>query len=291
MATQLRSFYAVATTGSFTSAARMLNVSQPTVTTQVRSLEELYGVELFYRHPRGAKLTEVGEELLAISQRIVDHQDEAQDYLNEVGGLQTGTLRIGAIGPYQVTEILAIFANRYPGINILVNHGNSRHLQDDLRHYKSDVAIVGQIGNLEEFHELHYSRPEIIIITSRQHPWARRKSIRIEELEGQPMIFREEGSETRRVLEEAVSRADVKLTKAMEFGSRDGVVSAVGRGIGIGAMSNEEFVDPNLLSMVRISNADMHTEAHVICLKDRREARVIKAFMEIAAELVKISRA
>ncbi|MEX0694308.1 MAG: LysR substrate-binding domain-containing protein [Rhodospirillales bacterium] len=290
LATQFRSFYAVATTGSFTSGARLLNVSQPTVTTQVRSLEEYYGVELFYRHARGAQLTEVGKQLLAISQRIVDNQNEASDYLNNVGKLQTGTLRISAIGSFQVTEILSAFSARHPKVNVLVTHGNSRQLQEDLRNYKADVAVVGQIGSLDEFYEIHYSRPEIIIIVDRQHPWAGRTAIRIEELEGQPIISREEGSETRRVLEEAAAHAGVELVKVMEFDSRDGVVAAVARCIGIGAMSNEEFVDQNLLCMIRVSNADMYTEAHVICLKDRHESRIIRAFMEIAADMVKVPK-
>src|SRR3546814_17409921 len=88
--TQMRSCYAVALTGSFTAAARMLNVSQPTVTTQVKGLEELYGVELFYRHGRGAELTETGRNLFAITQRIIVNQQDAKDYLREVRGLQIG---------------------------------------------------------------------------------------------------------------------------------------------------------------------------------------------------------
>jgi aminoethylphosphonate catabolism LysR family transcriptional regulator len=288
LATQLRSFYSVATTGSFTSAAQLLNISQPTVTTQVRNLEKNYSVELFYRHARGSQLTEVGKQLLEISQRIVDNQSEASDYLNNVGKLQTGTLRISAIGPFQVAEILTAFSAEYPKINVLVKHGNSRQLQEHLRNYETDVAVVGQIGRLDEFHEIHYSRPEIIIIVDLHHPWADRASVQIEELEGQSFISREEGSETRWILEEAAAHAKVNLSKVMEFDSRDGVAAAVARGIGIGAMSNEEFVDQNLLRMIKISNADMYTEAHIICLKDRNSSRIIKAFMEIAAKMAKV---
>src|SRR5690606_15498514 len=112
--TQMRSFYAVGLTGSFTAAARLLNVSQPTVTTQVKALEDLHGVELFYRHGRGAELTEVGRELFQIVLRIVANQNEATDYLNEMRGLRVGQLRVGAVGPYQVSEILARFTERYP---------------------------------------------------------------------------------------------------------------------------------------------------------------------------------
>lgn len=285
---QLRSFHAVATTGSFTAAARMLRVSQPTVTTQVKALEELYGAELFYRRSRGAEPTAVGRNLLSITQRIVAGQQEAEDYLKEVAGLQSGHLRLGAVGPFQVTEILALFNAQYPGISVSVTSGNSRVLEESLRNYHSDIAVVGRLGDLGAFHAIHYSRPAIVIVVNQGHPWSKRKSIRINELKDQRMVFREEGSETRRILEEAAKSASVPLSNIMEFRGRDGVLAAVARGIGIGAVSEEEFVDLKALRKIHIADAEMHTNVHVICLKERKDARMIKAFMDTALQLVKL---
>lgn len=286
---QLRAFYAVAASGSFTAAARMLNVSQPPVTTHVRELEELYGVELFHRHGRGAELTEVGRNLLAIAQRVMANQQDAVDFLKEVGNLQTGRLRLGAVGAFQLTEILALFCGRYPKIGISVTQGNSRTLLDDLRAYRSDIAVVGQVGHLEEFDAILYSQPEIVIIVHRDHPWSHRKEVGIRELEAQPMIFREEGSETRRVLEQATGEAGVKLRCAMQFDSREGVVAAVARGLGIGALPDEQFVDLKMLRKVRVHDAGMHTDVHVLCLRERRDSRLIRAFMDMTLQLVKAS--
>ena len=75
--TQLRSFHAVAHHGSVTRAAQALHVSQPTMTTQIRALEETYGVELFYRHGRGLTLTPTGRALYAVSLRIFSDEAEA----------------------------------------------------------------------------------------------------------------------------------------------------------------------------------------------------------------------
>ena len=75
--TQARAFHAVATAGSITAAAKVLNVSQPTITTQVRELETLYGVELFHRHPNGVTLTNVARELLVIIRRMQANQQDA----------------------------------------------------------------------------------------------------------------------------------------------------------------------------------------------------------------------
>ena len=282
----MRAFHAVATAGSFTAAAKALHVSQPPVTTHVKELEEHYGVELFFRHGRGTELTDVGRQLLAIVQRVVTNQTEATDFLKEAGKVRTGHLRFGAVAEFHLTEILALFCKRYPKIDITVSQGNSRALIDDLRNYRSDIAIVGQVGQFEEFEAIRFARPEIKVIVHRDHAWAERESIGIHELQGEPLVFREEGSETRRVLEQAASKAGVKLTKALLFHSREGLIAAVARGLGVGALAEEQFAALDMLRRLRVHDADLRTEVHVLCLRERSESRLIRAFMDVVAELV-----
>src|SRR5690606_24242500 len=107
----------------------------------------------------------------------------------------------------------------------------------------------------QRFHIQRYSRPEIVIVVGRDHAWWGRRRVRIEELAGQPMIMREPGSETRRVLEQAARKAGTVLSPVMEIGSREGLMAAVIGGIGIGAVSNEELPPHRLVHPVRISNA------------------------------------
>src|SRR5690606_9259551 len=114
--TQMRSFHAVAKTGSFTAAAEMLNVSQPTVTTQVSTLEQTYQVELFYRHGRGVHLTETGRMLYAVTQLATANIEEAIELLREARGLRAGRLRVAAIGPGQAVKILSAFHRNYPKV-------------------------------------------------------------------------------------------------------------------------------------------------------------------------------
>ena len=97
----MRTFYAVAREGSFTAAAKVLRVSQPTLTSQVRDLETTYGVKLFRRHGRGVEMTETGRTLLSIAHRIISNQQDAVEFLKAVNDLQAGHLKIGAVGPYQ----------------------------------------------------------------------------------------------------------------------------------------------------------------------------------------------
>lgn len=279
---QLRAFYAVASTGSFTAAARLLHTTQPPITTHVKELEEQYGVELFRRHGRGAELTLAGRKLLSFAQRIMANQEEAVEYLRDAGNLQTGKLRLGALAPYGITEVLAAFRARYPGIDIEVLQGNSSQLLEELRQYRIDVSLVGNVASLDEFHVVHYSRPEIILLVNREHRWARRKSICIEDLVGEPLIFREEGSNTQRSLEAAAAKASVTLTPALTFGSREGLVASVIRGLGVGPLPEDQFVPHPSLRVVRISNVPVFVDAYLACLPERRESRIVHAFMTIA---------
>jgi DNA-binding transcriptional LysR family regulator len=124
--TQLRSFHAVATAGTFTAAAKRLHVSQPTITTQVKLLEDLYNVELFHRMGRRVRLTEVGERLLQLSRQIFSLEADAVQLLGDAGELRSGHLRVAAVGPSHVTKMLVAFNQRYPGIKISVSTGNSQ---------------------------------------------------------------------------------------------------------------------------------------------------------------------
>ena len=92
----------------------------------MKSLEGEFGVELFVRRGRRIELTETGGGLLDITRRLFADEKEAADYLNETRELRTGHLRVGAVGPYHVTDMLAAFNARHPGLYVSVTVGNSR---------------------------------------------------------------------------------------------------------------------------------------------------------------------
>lgn len=284
--TQLRAFHAVASTGSFTAAARALHTSQPPITTHVRELEEAYGVELFHRHGRGAELTAVGRELLAITQRVIANQQEAVEFLKDAGGLKSGHLNLGAIAPSGVMELLARFRSRYPEIGISVTPGNSSELLEGLRRYRLDVAVIGQMSTLEEFHTTCHTQPEIVLMVNRRHRWARRRSVRMRELADEPLISREFGSNTQRALQAAASATGVQLTCGLVYGSREGVVAAVVAGLGVGSIPEDQVIHHPDVRIVRIEDARVTVDAYVACLAERSESRIVRAFIDIAEQVM-----
>lgn len=282
--TQLRSFHAVASTGSFTAAAQSLHVSQPTVTTQVGQLEDLYKVELFHRTGRRVLPTEMGQRLLHLSRQIFSLEAEALQLLRESGELRTGHLRVAAVGPAQVTAMLAAFHQRYPDIHVSVSTGNSQDVLDRLADYSADVGVLAQVAHDRRFVSVPYSDHPVVIFCSTEHRFARRRRIRIAELAGERLVLREQGSTTRKALESALKAAGVEPGGVMEVGSREIIREAVAQNLGIAAVSEVEFVPGPGLHAVRLEDADVRTYVHMVCLAERRDMRIVRAFFEMVGK-------
>ncbi|HTS22993.1 MAG TPA: LysR substrate-binding domain-containing protein [Casimicrobiaceae bacterium] len=287
---QLRSFYATARYGGFTAGARQLHVSQPTVTSQVRALEESYGVELLHRHGHRLELTDAGRELFSIALRIFGLEEDAVHLLTDSGALRTGKLRIGAVGPYHVMEMIAAFRARYPGIEVTITVGNSEETVKSLKDYESDVAVLAQYAPDPLLHFVPYRSHPVVIFVPRGHRFDDRASLRLEELAGEPLVMREKGSTTRKALEDALRKRRIVPTISLEVGSREAVREAVIRGLGIAAVSEFEFVPDPRLRALAIAHADVRTSTHVVTLKERRHARVVAGFLAIVDELLRSAR-
>jgi aminoethylphosphonate catabolism LysR family transcriptional regulator len=279
--TQLRSFHAVATSGSFTKAAESLNVSQPTVTTQVGQLEALYKVELFHRTGRRVRPTELGERLLQMSRQIFSLEAESVQLLRDAGELRSGQLRVAAVGPSHVTKMLVAFHQHYPGIKISVTTGNSQDVLDRLLDYSADVGVLAQVFKDNRFVSVPYSDHPVIVFCSASHRFAKRRTIRTAELQGERLLLRERGSTTRKAIESALAAANVECEVVMEVASREIIREAVVQGLGVAAVSEVEYVPGPGLHAVRISDAAIRTYAHVVCLAERRDTRLIRTFFEI----------
>ena len=112
----LSAFHAVARSGGFTAASKVLNIGQPTVSTHVSALEDHFGVELFHRRGRRVELTAIGRELLTITEGLFGREGEAIELLRAVQARETGSLRIGAVRPLDAMEICARLLNQYPNL-------------------------------------------------------------------------------------------------------------------------------------------------------------------------------
>ncbi|NQV85112.1 MAG: LysR family transcriptional regulator [Rhodospirillales bacterium] len=282
----LRSFHAVAREGGFTAASYVLNIGQPTVTDQVKALEMQFGVELFHRRGRTVSLTDTGRRLLEITQDIFGHEDEAISFLKAARDLKHGKLKLGGVGPPVVMELAEHFQAAYPDIqlDIFIDHGTPmlRSLMD----FETDVVILAHVEDDPELFYIPYVRSDVVLFVNTEHPWANRKTVRIEELADQNFILREKTSTTRQALEGALDLAGVSLGETLEINSREAVMDGIIRGLGIGAVSELEYVPHKRLKVIRISNTDVFIFFYVVCLNRRKKRPIIQAFLKIAEDFI-----
>ena len=280
----LRSFHAVATHGSFTRASEMLNITQPTLSGQVKELEERYGTKLFIRHGRRIELTDIGKSAFKITRLIFRHEEEVEHLLQSARALTSGQLRVGADSPYIATPLLAQFQRLYPGIQISIQYGNSQQLMAWIVSRSCDVAFM---PNIPQEDERLYSIPlppgRLVVFVNQDHDWAERRSVTIEELVTQRIVLREKGSRTRSIFEEAVSRAGHLLPDVMEISGREGVREAVAAGFGVGIVAENELVADSRLRALPVSNAELVHAEYVVCLQEMRSLRVNDAFLEMVS--------
>ena len=278
----LRAFNAVATHGSYTRAAEVLHVSQPTLSAHVKELEQRYSVKLFERRGRGIELTEFGRSVLDVTQRLFKIELEAEELLISARELLTGQLRVGADSPYHIIPILAKFQGRYPGIHVAISFGNSNQLLKSLVSSKCDIAVLPNIpGDDPRISAMPLTPDRLVVFVNQSHAWAKRKNISLTELGDQRLVLREAGSNTRALFIDAMERMNIPLNDVMEIGSREGVREAVAAGLGVGVVSESEFGYDNRLHALTVSDAELEDVEYVACLRERREMRVIGAFFDL----------
>src|SRR5436305_15151790 len=145
IAQRSRVFQAVASNLSFSRAAEELSISQPGVTFHIKALEKEYGTELLERVGKRLYLTDAGRTLADYALRLSLLEEEARVALEELKGLESGLLVVGAsatIGIYLLPEVLGEFRKRHPGIKVSLRVGNKRHTLDRLIHNELDFGLV-----------------------------------------------------------------------------------------------------------------------------------------------------
>ncbi|MFD1159463.1 LysR substrate-binding domain-containing protein [Roseovarius aestuarii] len=282
LTTALRSFHAVAQHGGFSAAARALNISQPTLSTQVKGLETRYDVELFSRIGREVRLTPAGLELYQTTMQLHQSEAEAEDLLNSFKGLHSGSLRIAAVGPFHATDMIVAFKSRHPKIDISVQFGNSLRSFERLLSYEADVGLIAEVNADPRVITMPYSTHNVVVFVNAQHAFFDRDSISIHELESQKVIQREVGSTTRTAMEKALRDHQVSIDVVLDIGSREGIWKAVEQGLGIGFVADFEFVPHPNLRAIPITGADISTQYFLAFLADRKNSHLIRAFCDVA---------
>ncbi|MFG2561484.1 LysR family transcriptional regulator [Streptomyces sp. NPDC048496] len=236
---QLMYFVAVAETRHFTRAAEEVHVSQPSLSQQIRALENELGAELFSRARGNITLTDAGEALLPLARRILADADTARHEVQELAQLRRGRVRLGAT-PSLCTgllpDVLRTFHDQHPGIQLLLEEGGSHDLVRELARGALDLALVvlplptasPALTTVELLQE------DLVVVSSAEAPRpGKGASVRIADLQGEPLVMFRHGYDLRELTVAACRAEGFEPSFTVEGGEMDAVLGFVRAGLGV----------------------------------------------------------
>jgi DNA-binding transcriptional LysR family regulator len=229
-------------------------------------------------------LTDAGARLFKISRRLAQIEEHVRDALAATAGTDGGQLTLAADGPHIAMGLFARFMASHPHVELSVAMGNTAFVRRRLLEGQADVAILPNVANHRRIHAVKLHEHRAVIVVALDHPWARRREIALRELDGQPMLAREAGSNTHRALREALQQAGVRPRFVLELGSREAVCEAAASGVGIGLLWELEARASARVRALAIRDAQIRSTDYVACLKSERNRKLVKAFFATATQ-------
>lgn len=275
-----RSFYAVALRQSFTQAAEYLHIGQPTVSEQVKSLERVFKVELFHRHGNQVVLSQAGQQLFEIIKPMFKLEEEAVSLLHSFQHQKAGLLRLGAVSPPMAMELTYQLKQTYPDIEFQTGFYSATENLRRLSDFDLDVAILSQTEFDPSFYTRLYKDVPIVAVVREDHPWAQQSFIHTYEIEQQTLIAREQGSQTRYQVEAYCQKKGLSYHYAMELNSREAIFHAILQGVGIGFVSEVEFIAMPGLKAIRFLDHPLFISYYLCCLAIRKDRPMIAEIFE-----------
>jgi DNA-binding transcriptional LysR family regulator len=240
---RLSVFRKVAEQLSFRKAAEELYLTQPAVSMQIKALEEEVGVVLFDRSGSHVKLTPAGATMLKFAERSVRLLLEGCQALASFGGTQSGALTLGAsttIAQYVLPRILSDFCASHPRVHPTLISGNTEQIVKAVEEERIALGFIEGPSRSRNLTLLPFLEDELILLVPAAHEWAEQVEIVPQDLTRSPMLMRERGSGTRRIIELALERHHIRrgsLNVVMELDSTEAIKSAVEAGLGVGFVS------------------------------------------------------
>ncbi|MCH8201130.1 MAG: LysR family transcriptional regulator [Chloroflexi bacterium] len=284
---QLEAFLAVATHRSFSRAAGALQLTQPSVTARIQSLERDLGEPVFQRNGRGVSLTEVGESFLPHAQRVLKALHDGHDAVQSLRQGDTGTLRLGAaptFSTYVLPELLTTFRSRYPGMEVSVRTEYSDQIVQMVLADEVQMGLERTITHPEVV-TIPLYEDEVVLVASGKDEFAARSSVGVEEIGEHRLIMFNRGSSYYTLVGDALRQAGVSVSPAMELDNMEAAKKMVEEGLGIAilpmvAVSSE--LERGDLRQVQVVGLKMpRRQIALIYRRGRPLSRAARAFIEL----------
>ncbi|ODA40495.1 LysR family transcriptional regulator [Desulfosporosinus sp. BG] len=282
----LKIFVTVVEYKNFSRAAEELYLSQPSVSLQIRNLENELGSKLMNRSSKHLELTQSGEIFYDYAKQMLLLYDKAKEDIDQLTNVVTGSLKVGAsytLGEYILPFVLAEFAAQFPTVDIEASINNTEEITQAVRANHLDIALVeGEVTYLDlDIRPL--MEDEIILVVPNQHPLAKLPIVTADHLQDQVWILRESGSGTRSFCDKLISDWGINVKKTYVFGSSQAVKQAVVAGLGMALVSCwivRKELDAKELTRVSIKGKRLSRSFSLIRSKNHEMSKAMEVFTE-----------
>lgn len=286
---QLEAFVLIADHKSFTKAAKLLYMTQPGISFQIKALETQLDITLIERQDKKVILTEAGEILYPEAKKILAAFQKVNDAFEELQGIKKGKVKLGASnipGDYLMPKCIGEFKKRYSGIDVGLIIGDTGSIIHGLIERELDIGVIGAKvdSDILEFHPL--AQDELILIVSSKHQLAEVNEVDVQKLLSYSFVMREAGSGTRMVIEENLSKINIQkdqINISLELGSTRAVITAVEADLGISIVSRwavQEALKLGKVKEVKVKGLEMKRYLYIATNKTKYYSHAAKAFLE-----------
>lgn len=287
---QLRILKAIATEKNLTKASKLLYLSQPTLSKQIKILEKNLDTLLINREKHKISLTENGKVFLQYSERILALCEESCRALIDLKNGERGNLTVGAsqtIGIYLLPRVLALFARNYPQINLKVQVNSTRIIAKQVVKRKIDLAIVGgKIPNDLKKNLIveNFAEDEFSLIVAQSHPFASKQKITKEDLYHLNFITLNSNSTIRKFIDNILIQNQIstkQLKIIMQLNSIEGIKTAVSLGLGAAFVSSsaiEKEIELKTIEILKIENINIMRTLLIISNSDCYKSKAFGFF-------------
>lgn len=286
-------FKKVVDTRGFSSAAKAINLTQPTVSSHIKELESHFNCQLVDRIGKATVPTKAGELLYAYAARLLSQYEETEAAMAQFLGNIKGKLAIGGStipAGYILPEIIGSFLGRYEDVQISLNTGDTEQIIEDILEYRLELGIVGAESGRRRISQTRLIDDHMKLIVPADHNWAGRESIKAEHLFDEPFIIRESGSGTLKSLQKSlagIGKTARDLKVAAVFGSTASVIQGIKNRVGISVLSPIAVSDElktGTLKALSVNGLNLTRHFYLTTHRDRTPSPICAAFMRFIHE-------
>lgn len=284
----LEIFVEVAQSGQMGTAAKKLYISQPTVSHVIAQLEGEYHVKLFERLSRKLYITETGKEFLQYARHILANFKEMEHYLYHAS--ENICIHIGAsltVGSFFLAKLIEAYEKENPKVRIRVYIDNSKNIVQKIAEGRLDISIIEGSIDTKNIIAKDVYEDEMVLICGKNHPFAKKKSIKLSELANQDCVLREEGSGTREVLLSLTEKRGIPIVKKWVCHSSDSILNIVALGQGISIVSRSLLLHEARVVQIPLQGRVLKRQFRIIYHKDKYLSTSLQKFMKAIEEYFK----